>query len=328
MRSPLLLAALLGGTTLPGLAWAEVPKVVTDLPAVQSLALQVMGDLGPVEVLLEQGANAHSYQMKPSQARALEQADLVLWVGAEMTPWLDRAITSVAPDAHVLSLLHAEGTHRQDFAAPHDHEDEHGADEHAADAHDHAAEGADAHGDEDEDGHVHAGLDPHAWLDPANAELWLGLIADEFSRLDPEHAATYAANAAAAKAKIAALDATLTAELAPVKDRPFVVFHAAYGYFADHYGLKVAGAIALGDATDPGAAHLAELRADLTADGVVCAFPEAQHDTRPAERLIEGTGVKLGGALDPSGSTLSYGADLYERLMQGLADTISGCLAG
>lgn len=322
MRSPLMLAALLGGTALPGLALAEVPKVVTDLPAVQSLALQVMGDLGPVDVLLEQGANAHSYQLKPSQARALERADLVLWVGAEMTPWLDRAITSVAPDAHALSLLHAEGTHLQNFAAAHDH----GADEHATDAHDHAAEGADAQADED--GHVHEGVDPHAWLDPANAELWLGLIADEFSRLDPEHAATYAANAAAAKAKIEALDATLTAELAPVKDRPFVVFHAAYGYFADHYGLKVAGAIALGDATDAGAAHLSELRADLVADGVVCAFPEAQHDTRPAERLIEGTGVRLGGALDPSGSTLSYGADLYERLMQGLAGTISGCLAG
>lgn len=307
---------------LPGTALAEVPKVVTDLPPVQSLVAQVMGDLGSPEILLEQGGNAHSYQLKPSQARALQQADLVVWIGPQMTPWLDRAISGVALKGSSVVLLEVPGTYHQDFAAghdDHDHEGEEGHDHGAEADHDHAAEA-------DADGHMHEGLDPHAWLDPANAGVWLGAIAQALSSADPEHAATYAANAARAQEDIAALDAKLQAELAPVAGRPFVVFHAAYGYFAHHYGLQVAGAIAMGDATDPGAAHLAELRADLTADQVVCAFPEAQHDPRQVDILLEGTAVKRGGALDPSGSALPYGAGNYAALMQGLADTLSACL--
>lgn len=294
---------------LPGTAFAEVPKVMTDLPPVQSLVAQVMGDLGTPAILLEQGANAHSYQLKPSQARALQEADLVIWVGPEMTPWLGRAIEGVSLGGTQIELLEAPGTHTQNFAAP-DHDHEHEGEDHA-----------------DEDRHHHEGLDPHAWLDPANAEAWLGVIAEALAKADPEHAATYAANAKSAQAGVQALDAKLQAQLAPVAARPFVVFHAAYGYFASHYGLAVAGAVAMGDATDPGAAHLAELRAELAADKVVCAFPEAQHDPRQIDLLLEGTSVKRGGALDPSGSSLPYGPGNYTALMQGLADTLTACLA-
>ncbi len=292
-------------------AAAEVPRVVTDLPAVQSLAAQVMGDLGRPEILLAQGADAHHYQMKPSQAAALQDAGLILWVGPEMTPWLERARAAMAPEAPSLALLDAEGTFRRSFAA-------------GAHDHDHEAE-AEAAGEDD---HDHEGVDPHAWLDPQNGQVWLGLIAAELGRLDPENAETYAANAAAAQARLADLDAALKAELAPVAGKPFVTFHEAYGYFADHYGLAAAGSIALGDATEPGAAHLAELQAEMAKDGIVCAFPEGQHDPRQLAQLVEGTGVRIGDALDPSGSTLPYGPGLYEALLRGLGASISACLKG
>lgn len=295
-------------------AAAEVPRVVTDLPAVHSLAAQVMGDLGTPEILLTQGADAHHYQMKPSQAASLQDAGLILWIGPEMTPWLERARAAMAPKTPSLALLDAEGTFRRPFGAgeqEHDHDHDHGAEP--------AAE---------EDGHDHAGIDPHAWLDPKNGATWLGLIAAELGRLDPENAATYAANAAAAQARLADLDTALKAELDPVAGKPFVTFHEAYGYFAEHYGLTPAGSIALGDATDPGAAHLAELQAEMVKDGIVCAFPEGQHDPRQLAQLIEGTGVRLGDALDPSGSTLPYGPGLYEALLRGLGASIAGCLKG
>ncbi|MFD2173179.1 zinc ABC transporter substrate-binding protein [Rhodobacter lacus] len=327
MRKTPLLALL---AALPAPALAEVPQVMTDLPVIQSLTAQVMGDLGTPAVLLEQGGNAHSYQLKPSQAAALQSADLVIWVGPEMTPWLERALDTVAGSGARLALLHTPGTHLQDFGgAPHA---EHGDEDHdlAAEAHDHAAhaEGAEDHdhAEEGEEHHDHSGLDPHAWLAPENAEIWLDQIAATLSSADPEHEATYAANAKAAKASVAALDARLQAELSPVAGRPFVVFHAAYGYLSAHYGLDVVGAVNLGDATAPGAAHLAELRADLAQKGVVCAFPEAQHDPKQIEMLLEGTQVKLGDALDPTGSALSYGPDLYAQLLQGLADTLTRCL--
>ncbi|WP_420343427.1 zinc ABC transporter substrate-binding protein [Paenirhodobacter sp.] len=312
MRAQSLIALALWG--LPSLALAEVPRVVTDIAPIQSLAAQVMGELGTPEVLLPQGANAHSYQMKPSQARALQSADLLLWVGPEMTPWLDRALDAATP-GKVVALLHVPGTHQQDFAPGAEDDDD---DDHDGHDHDHAGEG---------EAHHHSGLDPHAWLDPGNAELWLDTIAQQLSALDPEHAATYAANATAAHAQIAALDGAIAAEFAPLRDRPFVVFHAAYGYFVSHYGLTLAGAVSMGDATSPGAAHLAELRAELARDAVVCAFPEPNHDPRPIQRLVEGTPVKLGAALDPEGSTLTFSADLYQKMIRGMADTMLNCLS-
>lgn len=311
--SPLPLLAL----SLPALA--APPAVVTDIPPVHALAAQVMGDLGTPTLLLERGASAHSYQMRPADAQALQAAQLVFWIGPEMTPWLDRALGSLGGRATTVALLQAEGTFRRDFgdAAGHAHE---GHDDHAADSHDDHDKPAAG------DGHDHSGVDPHAWLDPANAQHWLGVIAAELSKADPENAATYAANASAAAAQIDALDATLQAQLTPVQGKPFVVFHDAYGYFASHYGLSVAGAVNLGDATAPGARHLSDLQADLSAKGVVCAFPEVQHDPKQLAMLIEGTPVKLGETLDPAGTTLTPGPALYAELLDGMATALTKCL--
>lgn len=312
-----IISLLLTSAALP--AMAAVPNVVADLPPIHSLVAQVMGDLGQPVLLLEQGANAHSFQLRPSQAASLAAADLVVWVGPEMTPWLERALDGLS-GAQTLPLLDASGTRLRDYdtEAGHDEADA----EAEAEAHDEAAHDAESH---DEEAHDHAGLDPHAWLDPGNARLWLELIAAELARLDPENAAAYAANATAAQARIDGLDAELTGVLAPVKTRSAVVFHQAYGYFASHYGLTIAAAIAEGDAAAPGAQHLAAVQAVL-AQGPACLFPEANHDPKLALQLAEATGAKLGAALDPEGATLPPGPELYADLMRGLATGMAGCL--
>lgn len=301
-----------------GAAVAEVPRVITDIPPVQSLVAQVMGDLGTPGVLLEQGANAHSFQLRPSQAAELAEAGLVVWVGPELTPWLARALEGVE-SGPTLGLLAAEGTALRAFEES-GHLAEDPADEdHAAEGHDHAAEG---------DGHSHEGADPHAWLDPGNASLWLGVIAAKLGKLDPEHAAVYAANAAAAQTGVAALDAEVAGILAPVKGKPIVVFHDAYGYFAAHYGLTVAATVALGDAASPGAAHLREVQAELGTGGMLCIFPEANHDPKLVTAMVEGTSARIGAALDPEGSALAVGPGLYRDLMLGMARGIADCMAG
>lgn len=281
-------------------AVAEVPSVVTDIPPVQSLVAQVMGDLGQPELLLARGADEHDFQLKPSQARAVAEAGLVVWVGPELTPWLDSALAVRPAGAAALALLDAEGTMRRGYGETAGHDHDHG--------HDHGAE------------------DPHAWLDPGNAQVWLGLIAAELGRLDPEHAATYAANAAAAVEGIAVLDAEVAGLLAPVKDRPILTYHDAYGYFADHFGLNVIGSIAQGDASAPGAARLTGLRGAV-GDGA-CLFPEVQHDPKLIAQLAEDTGAKIGGALDPVGSSLEPGPGAYAALMRGLAGAIADCAGG
>jgi zinc transport system substrate-binding protein len=300
-------------------AFSEVPSVVTDIPPVHALVAQVMGDLGQPELLLAKGADEHDFQLRPSQAGAVAGADLVVWIGPELTPWLDSALETRPDGAAELALLRAEGTRLQDYAAGHSEAEEAGHDE-AEDGHDPA--------EEEEAGEEHGSTDPHAWLDPGNAQVWLGSITDALVELDPENAARYRANAEAARANLAALDAEVAAILAPARDKPIVNYHDAFGYFIGHYGLTVVGSIALGDASAPGAARLAALRDEIEAGGVTCLFPEVQHDPALVTQMVEGTGARIGGALDPVGSSLEPGPGAYAALLTGLAQAIADCAAG
>ncbi|WP_395541716.1 zinc ABC transporter substrate-binding protein [Neotabrizicola sp. sgz301269] len=319
-----IIALLLTSTTFGGAAQADVPQVVTDILPVHSLAAAVMEGLGEPQVLLDKGASPHSFQMRPSQAAAVAGADLVIWVGPELTPWLDKAVEARGDRAAVLGLLDAPGTALRQFQDGEDHADE-GHEDHASDDHDHDHghdHGANASGED----HPHAGTDPHAWLDPANARVWVAAIAAELSRLDPDNAARYAENAAKTVQAINDADAAARAALEPVKDRPFVAFHDAYGYFAGAYGLTIAGTIAAGDAASPGARHLSDLRAQMQAAGPLCIFPEVQHDPKLVAQMAEAAGTKLGGALDPEGAGIDPGPKAWGAILTGMADTIATCL--
>lgn len=287
---PLLALPLLA---LPALA--DAPRVVTDIPPVYALVAQVMGSLGTPDLLLDKGASEHDFQLRPSQAAALAQADLIVWAGPDLTPWLDRAVTTLGDGAPSLALLEAPQTRLQPYGAA-----------------------------SDEDGGT---MDPHAWQNPANAKIWLGLIAADLGRLDPDNAATYSANADKAAAGIDALDSELKAILAPARATPLVMAHAAYGYFATTYGLNIAGSIALGDATAPGAARLSTLQTTLESTAGICLFPEPQQDPALLNQLAQATGARVGGALDPVGSTLTADPEAYARLLRGLALTIAECAA-
>jgi zinc transport system substrate-binding protein len=276
-------------TCLATAATAEVPKVVTDFGPIHSLVQQVMGDLGTPVMLLPAGADPHDFQLKPSQAAALADADLIFWDGPELMPALADAIGTLGENAKALALLHDGGGTTRQFAG-------------------------------------NEGLDPHAWLDPTNAQAWLRTIATELAAKDPDNAATYAANAASAQAAIAALDADLARQLAPLRDKPFVVFHDALGYFADHYGLTVAGAIELGDAATPGAAQLARIQTLLQDSGAVCIFPEAGRDPKFIAIVAEGIPVRVGAGQDVEAITLPPGPGQYAALLTGLARTLTDCL--
>ncbi len=297
--------------SLPLAALAEVPQVITDIPPVHALVAQVMGDLGTPTLLLAKGADEHDFQLRPSQMRALSEADLTIWIGPELTPWLERALQGASPDMVSLPLLDLEWTQTRMIGAQRD------------EGHDHDAE---PEPNPAAGGHAHSGIDPHAWLDPANAVYWLDRIAVELASVDPDNAATYTANATAAKERVQALDSAVAALLAPVKDRAFVTYHDAYGYFTDHYGLDFAGSVATSEAAAPGAAHLAELQKTIAS--VQCVFPEIQHDPALLMQLVDGSTARVGGALDPVGSTLEPGPQAYDALLRGMATTLAACLNG
>ncbi|PIE15624.1 MAG: zinc ABC transporter substrate-binding protein [Rhodobacterales bacterium] len=286
-------------------AMAEAPAVTTDIGAVHSLVAQVMQGVGRPEILLDQGGDAHSFQLRPSQARQLANADLLFWVGPELTPWLQRAVDGIGVKGAEIQLMHAPGAILRDFDGTKalTHED-----------HDNHAEAA----------HHHEGLDPHLWLDPQNAIVWLDHIAHELAKADPEHASQYQANATAAKGRIAALMAQTRQRLAPVQNRAIVVSHDAYGYFADRFGLQIAGSIRDGDAASPGAAHLQELQAKIDRAEVVCAFGEVNHEPGLLDTLFEGHDIPVGN-LDPSGVSLRYGPELYGDLIANLVQSLLIC---
>ena len=298
---------------------ADAPKVVASIGPVGSLAAAVMRGVGTPLVLLPAGASPHSYALRPSEARALASADLVLWVGEALETFLEEPLETLADPARVVELIEADGLTlhptraggiwgAEDDGYGHGQGHGHGGG--------HAATGGDGHD----------GVDPHLWLDPRNAAAVVDRIADALARRDPGRADTYRANAEAARAGIAALDRELAEALAPLRSRPYVVFHDAYQYLELRYGLHPLGAVSIGPEHGPGAKRLARLRDEIRARGAVCAFREPQFAPRVLDSLSADTGIRIG-VLDPLGTGTGASPDDYPRLMRSLAAGLVACLA-
>ncbi|MBB1490538.1 zinc ABC transporter substrate-binding protein [Paracoccus sp. MC1854] len=303
MPRSLLFAALTAVLALP--AGAEPPKVVADIAAVHSLVSQVMEGVGQPDLLIPPGGSPHFYALKPSDAKKLREADIVIKIGPQLSPWMDRPLTSLAGSAQRLRLLEQPETITLPMRTgatfePHDHGEE---------DHDHATGGP---------------LDSHAWLDPENGKIWLGVIARALAGINPENAARYHANAAAGVAQIeAAVEDTRTI-VAPLQDLRFIVFHDAYQYFEHRFGLTAVGAIALSDASPPGPARIAELR-DRVADlGVTCALTEPQFDPDLMGTVFRGRGVKTA-VVDPAGDSIPLGSGMYPELIRSVGKALAAC---
>jgi zinc transport system substrate-binding protein len=336
---------------LAGAASAEAPKVVVDIAPVHSLVARVMEGVGVPSLIVTPGASPHQYQMRPSQAAALQDADIVVWMSESLTPWLEETVETLSGDAAHLALLETEGTTLYAFRemavfGDHGHGDKHDDHGHAEkhddhghaekhDDHDHAekhddhghAEKHDDHAGHghDDHGHSHDGADAHAWLSTENAAHWIGAIADTLAARDPENAATYAANAEAARAELAALKSEISATLEPVRGERFVVFHDAYQYFEMEFGLNAAGAISMSDAARPSPARIAEVQEEVAEANVRCVLSEPQFNPDLVATVMDGTPARTAVA-DPQGLGLEPGAALYPQLMRNLAGALATCL--
>ncbi|MCX8225669.1 MAG: zinc ABC transporter substrate-binding protein [Sulfitobacter sp.] len=303
-------------------AWADVPRVATDIAPVHSLVAQVMAGVGTPDLTIPPGASPHSYAMRPSEARALAGADLVVWVGPSLTAWLGNPIDTLAGDALRLELENAAGTvmleNRTGVAFEvHDHTANHDDDA--------EEEGRDDHADHGGHDHPEDSIDPHLWLDPVNASLWLGAISVALGQLDPENAKIYAANAAKGQGDMAKLQARIQAQLEPVQRRPFAVFHDAYHYFEARFGVEASAALLLSDGSAPSAARLDEVRNVVQSINAVCVFTEPQFNPGLVAALAEEGSLKSA-LLDPLGAALTPGPALYGEMIQELATSFANCL--
>ncbi|CAO3437919.1 zinc ABC transporter substrate-binding protein [Azospirillum endophyticum] len=315
------LAAIAATAALP--AQAEVPKVVVSIKPIHSLVASVMHGVGEPTLLVRGGASPHSYTMKPSDAKALSTADLVVWVGPELEGFLEKPLQANAPKATRLTLMDQKGmtllqTREGGAWEPHDHGHEgHGHQDHDHD-HDHKGQAAEHDDDHDE-------LNSHIWLDTANARAIVTATAEMLAAKDPADAEAYRTNADRTLQAIDALDAELKAALAPLKDKPFVVFHDAYQYFEARYDLSAVGSITVSPDRRPSAKRLSAIRAKIAGLNAACVFAEPQFEPTLVRTVVEGTKAKTG-VLDPEGADLPEGEALYPTLMRNLAASLRGCL--
>jgi zinc transport system substrate-binding protein len=293
--------AALGWLAVVPAAANDAPSVVVSIAPLHSLVAGVMGDVGTPELIVRGKASPHGYQMRPSQAAALNKADLVVWVGGTLEGFLKRplarldnrtrVVEAMAIDDMLLLDARAAGVWRDD---DHDHDD-----------------GPD---------------DPHVWLNPANAAALARHVAGQLGALDPANGATYAANAETLTARLEALDRDLAATLATVADRPFILFHDSTRYFVDHYGLNAVGAITVSPEHPPSARRLRRLRAAIRDLGVRCVFSEAQFESAMVRTVIEGTGAQAS-VIDPLAGTFAPGPDAYFQMMESVAEVMASCLS-
>lgn len=304
LKRALSLAALTLLLTGPATA---APKVVASIKPVHSLVSAVMAGLGEPGLIVKGAASPHTYSLRPSDAAALESADIVFWTGHGLELFLANALDTLAPRAEQVELAETPGLVllplREGGAfEPH------------------------SHGDEDHDhDHDHGESDMHFWLDPENARLMVSHIATVLAEADPENAAAYDANAEAELLRLDALEAELRHKLAPLAGKPFLVFHDAYQYFEHRFGLDVAGTVTVSPEIMPGAARIDQLRSRVKELDATCVFAEPNFEPAIIGAIIEDTGARAG-TLDPEGSALIEGPDLYPDLLRGLADGLADCL--
>lgn len=305
------LAFLLAALLFTGPA-AAAPKVVASVVPVQSIVAAVMGDTGSPALLLEGSMSEHRSVFSPSQIALLGDADLVFIVGHGLEAKLAQLSGSEAVNGkRFIELSEAPGVETLPIR-------EGGV----WDAHDHDHAEADAHGAEGV-----LSFDPHVWLDPGNAAAMARAVAEALAAADPGNAAAYKANAAAFTAELDKASAAIAAELAPVKDKPFVVFHDAYQYFERRFGLSGAGSISDVSAQAPSAGRLAEVRDKIIASKAACVFREPQYDGKVVATVIEGTPAREG-VLDPLGAGVTPGPGAYLEIVQNLASSLRNCLSG
>ena len=303
LRCLLVATALLGSASPSAEAIDAANQVVASIKPVHSLVSGVMAGVGEPHLIIRGTTSPHAFSLRPSDAASLENARVVFLVGKSVETSLVSSVGTLARHARIVLLSEVQGLiHRplrdgEDFETRGHHEDN--------------GDGA---------------LDLHLWLDPANAGVMVRVIADTLSEADPANAGAYAANAEMLLRRLEDLTAEIATELAPARDRPFIVFHDAYQHFEDRFSLEAVGSVMVNPDQAPSVRRIMELRDKVRRLGAICVFAEAQFEPSLVDTIIEGTSARMG-MLDPLGAADPNGSEAYFDLIRNMATSFKQCLA-
>ncbi|MBS0905920.1 zinc ABC transporter substrate-binding protein ZnuA [Pantoea dispersa] len=294
--------------------------VVASIKPLGFIAAAIADGITPVEVLLPDGASEHDYALRPSDVKRIKNADLVVWTGPEMEAFLTKSAGEL-PASKNLEIDALPGVKPLLISGGED-EDEH---EHGHD-HDHDSDNSENQ-DPSHTHHHHGEFNMHLWMSPEIAKQSAVAIHGKLLELMPQSKAKLDANLQQFEAQLADTDKRIGAQLAPVRNRGYFVFHDAYSYFEKHYGLSPLGHFTVNPEIQPGAQRLHQIRTQLVEQKAVCVFAEPQFRPAVIDAVSRGTSVRKG-TLDPLGMGISLTKDSYVKFLSQLSSQYASCLNG
>ncbi|EGR3373086.1 zinc ABC transporter substrate-binding protein ZnuA [Vibrio parahaemolyticus] len=291
MKRALILAAS-AMLTLP----AQAITVLTSIKPIQLMVTELTEGVTTPEVLVQSNASPHDYSLRPSDVKKVASADLVIWYGHDLEPFLEKVVSN---RSSTLTLSEIPNLALREFDSEHSH---------------------------DHDGHDHGSHDPHFWLGIKPVKQVAQAVVNKLVEIDPANAKTYSNNLVKFEEQLAAKDKEIEQQLAPVKNQGYFVFHDAYGYFEERYQLNNLGHFTVTPDRKPGAKTLIQIRKTLGAGNVACVFSEPQFTPAVVESVMRGSDV-VKGELDPLGSAIKVEPGSYFNLLGNMADSFAQCLA-
>ncbi|MDA7745541.1 zinc ABC transporter substrate-binding protein ZnuA [Candidatus Pelagibacter sp.] len=323
MKKIHLISTLIGLLAFSTLAKADV-KVVASIKPIHSMASYIMDGVGSPGLIVDGYNSPHSFQLKPSHAKMLEQADIIFWIGEDLENFLEKPLATIAKKAEKIELLEIKDIKKLKFRERNIFEEHEGHDDHGDDAkkEEHDDHGHDAKKEEhdDHEGHGHGEYDPHIWLDPINAKVILNEITEHLIENDSKNAASYKSNLAKALAKIDKLIIDVITETNT--DLSYVVFHDAYQYYENRFNVNILGAMTVNPDVMPGAEQIHEIHEVIEHDNVSCILSEPQFNPDIIKSIAKDTNVKTG-VLDPLGANLKPGKNLYFDLIRNMSSSFN-----
>ncbi|MCX8760266.1 zinc ABC transporter substrate-binding protein ZnuA [Vibrio parahaemolyticus] len=291
MKRALILAAS-AMLTLP----AQAITVLTSIKPIQLMVTELTEGVTTPEVLVQSNASPHDYSLRPSDVKKVASADLVIWYGHDLEPFLEKIVSN---RSSTLTLSEIPNLALREFDSEHSH---------------------------DHDGHDHGSHDPHFWLGIKPVKQVAQAVVNKLVEIDPANAKTYSNNLVKFEEQLAAKDKEIEQQLAPVKNQGYFVFHDAYGYFEERYQLNNLGHFTVTPDRKPGAKTLIQIRKTLGSGNVACVFSEPQFTPAVVESVMRGSDVAKG-ELDPLGSVIKVEPGSYFNLLGNMADSFEQCLA-
>lgn len=280
--------------TMMSSAFAQASTILTSIKPIQLITLELTQGVNEPGVLLESNTSPHDYALKPSDVKRVRNADLVIWFGDDLEPFLTKILHD---QSNVLTLSKIDGLALREFAGDHHHHD----------------------------GHDHGSHDPHFWLGYQATLQVAQAISKQLQEIDSENAQQYQANLAKFESQLSEQQQAIKAQLAPVSDAGYYVFHDAYGYFEQDFPLNHLGYFTVSPERKPGAKTLISIRKALASQDAKCVFSEPQFTPAVVQSVVRGSDANTD-VLDPIGSDVKVEQGGYFQLKQNLADSFSRCL--